>query len=166
MAVCIYRPFRAFHWHSHSVTRESTGCCSANATPRALYTSAIESSMYATPGLRACEHQLPQNSSHPQLPLQTQVWKARLPSAQSPQPPCSTQHPVCSSLRASPHTNRRFACVFECWGEKEFVFVYERVQTTPFEVGCAVCWGLAADMQPLSWPAGNRIPHINQVCHT
>lgn len=36
MAVCIYRPFRAFHCHSHSLTRENTSCYTANTNPRVL----------------------------------------------------------------------------------------------------------------------------------
>lgn len=42
MTVCIYRPFGAFHWHSHSPSRENTGCCTANASLHVLYTSATQ----------------------------------------------------------------------------------------------------------------------------
>lgn len=100
MTVCIYRPFRAFHWPSHSLTRENTSCYTANSL-RVPYTSATESSLCVLQCV--CERtdaRRPKIECTPNYCCKHRCGKPGLPPPKSPDPPSSTQQPVCSCLGA------------------------------------------------------------------
>lgn len=105
MTVCIYRPFRAFHWHSHSPTSENTSRCTANSSLRLLYASATESALCVLHSVCVCvcmcermDSCRPKIACAPNYCCKHRCGKQGLPPP-IPNQPSSTQHPVCSSLR-------------------------------------------------------------------
>lgn len=123
--VCIYRPFRAFHWHSHCLTRENTRCCTANTSLRVLYASATESSLCVPQSVCECmDTRRPKIECAPNYCCKHRCGKPGLPPPKS-----QTHHPAHSTLCVPVWEHRK---------SSESVCVYVRVHECVWMCICAI----------------------------